>query len=197
MAPISRTEALISLSPHFPTLQEVFRRTEKHYLDYPAIVRLDHSKRTRATNIHDLLVRYARELFEGVPNVFLRKIRGLFLVEIAGMLVRFKKLSKNGRHHSSSTRQGNLFYSQQFEQVPMPGIPVATSVVAGYQEDSLEQSMSECKMVCPIGSDSLWTIDINHPFEIEENIPVVIPPKQKKTVRAKKLKRDSKADGSL
>ena len=197
MAPISRAEALLSLAPHFPTLQEVFRRTEKHYLDYPAVVRLDHSKRTRATNIHDLLVRYARELFEGVPNVFFRRVRGLFLVEIAGMLVRFKKLGKNGRHYSSATRQGDLFYSQQFEQIPLPGIPAATSIVAGYQEDSLEQSMSECKMVCPIGSDALWTIDINNPFNVQENLPVLIPPKPKKTVRAKKLRRNSKADGSI
>lgn len=197
MAPISRAEALLSLAPHFPTIQEVFRQTEKHYLDYPALVRLDQSKRTRATNIHDLLVRYARELFAGVPNVFFRKIRGLFLVEIAGMLVRFNKLGKNGRHYGSTTRQGDLFYTQQFEQIPLPGIPAATSIVAGYQEDSLEQCMSECKMVCPIGSGALWTIDINNPFDVQENIPVVTPPKQKKTVRAKKLRRDSTADGSI
>jgi len=52
-------------------------------------------------------------------------------------------------------------------------------------------------MVCPIGSDALWTIDINNPFNVQENLPVLIPPKPKKTVRAKKLRRNSKADGSI
>lgn len=197
MNPISRSTGLISLTPYFPKFQEIFKRTDRHYLDYPAIVRLDHSKRTRATNIHDILVRYAREIFEGVPNVFLRKIRGLFLVEVAGMLVRFQKVGKSGKLRIPVTQQGNLFSSQEFEQLHIVGIPPATNVVAAYQEDSFEHSMSACLMVCPIGNSVSWTIDIHNPFEVQEKLPVISPvKKQKKTGRAKKAPKDIKAEGN-
>jgi len=192
--------SLVSLAPYFPKFQEIFKRTDQHYSEYPPLVRLDHSNRTRATNIHDLLVRYARETFEGVPNVVIRKIRGLFLVEIAGMLIRFQKLGKNGKLRSPITQQGNLFSGQQFEQLNFLAIPSATNVVAGYQEDSFAHSMSACLLVCPIDSSVSWTIDINSPFAIQETIPVIQPvKKRKKTGRAKKSLKDLKAnsDGTV
>ena len=189
MTPISRPDAIGILDPHFPLLDQIFRRAQAGYAEYPAILRMDHSKRSRASIMHDLIVRYAREVFEGVPGVVFRTIRGLFIVEIAGRLfVRFKKLDKRLMPSSIPTNQANMFYDQQMEQLHLDGIPPVTGLVAGYRFDMFEQDIEACIVTCPIGKNIHWSIDIRNPIEVQESIePIVrINPKKSK-IRAKQI----------
>lgn len=200
MALISRGDAVGVLTPHFPLLDEIFKRAMSGYSEYPAILRMDHSKRSRASILHDLIVRHAREVFEGVPGVVFRTIRGLFIVEIAGRLfIRFKKLDKRRMASSIPTKQSNCYYDQDIEQLHLDGIPPVTALVAGYQLDMFEQNLDSCLVTCPIGKSIHWAIDIQNPIDTMEIIqtpPEIRPKKAKISVKKSALKSRRADDGS-
>jgi len=184
---MSRAEARTLLEPHLPTFKEVFDLAWDHYMrKYDVTLRLDHSRRSRASIVHDLLRRYASERFEGKPGIFLRMIRGLFLVEVAGkLLVRFKKVDRHGKAKNIPTGQANLFYGQQLE---LPGISSPTGLVAGYKLDRLEQGIEARLITCPVDSTIKWSFAIDEPVKSVLTEPETITPKvpkRKPKVRAK------------
>jgi len=113
--------------------------------------------RSRATIIFDEIVYRASELFHGLPDVIFKPVRGSFLLYIGDdLVIRFKKIKKNGRCSSISTRQQSLFQMQ----IEIPGMEKGTMLQAGYVLDELQRHLVRKLVTCEFDKQVLWTIEL-------------------------------------
>lgn len=135
-----------------------------YYSNYTPQQRVDHTPRTRASTIHDLMRRGAEREFDGAPGVTCIEVRGLFVLNFADrVIVRFKKLGSDLRSCGQETQQSLDF----IEQSELDGIPSGVPhLEAGYTLNSLQTGYESVFLVCPDGPDSnLWAIELRegHP----------------------------------
>jgi hypothetical protein len=72
-------------------------------------------------------------------------------------LLRFAKFGPGLITSKNSTRQQRDFDGQE----PLPGMPEATHLVAGYVLDPLETKIERMAVTCPYENDNLWSFDID------------------------------------
>ncbi len=160
---ISEAAAKTILDPYKARLRESVIQAWEDYESQYGHVRHIHTPRTRANIVHDHMVHHARRLFEGDDSVYMCEIKGLFLVQIDGqLLVRFKKLDEDKRHHNYPTPQNLEFW----EQLDLPGIPHLTRLVAGYELNDLQTAINAIYITCPNGSCNAWDFELD-----EETVP--------------------------
>lgn len=158
---ISEAAAKTILEPYKARLRECIMQAWEDYESQYGHVRYIHTPRTRANIVHDHMVHHARRLFEGNAGVFMSEIKGLFLIEIEGqLLVRFKKLDEDKKHHNYPTPQNLEFW----DQLDLPGIPHLTRLVAGYELNNLQTAIDAIYITCPNGSCNAWY------FELEDEM---------------------------
>ena len=152
------------LTPHIDDLGKLFSSAWNTWTSLPHEVQARHTRRTRASWIHDDLSEEARALFGGKPEVDVVETRGFLAITFSNVIVmRFKKFrSKNLRTSGIMTQQRLEYETQQFA---LPGLPSLTTTVAGYLLDSLEQKLGRLAVVCPFNGDNMWVIDIPLPGE--------------------------------
>lgn len=159
---ISENAARTILDPYMVRLRECITLAWENYEYQYGLMRHIHTPRTRANIVHDHMVYHARRLFEGDTNVSMSEVKGLFLVEIGGqLLVRFKKLDEDKRHHNYPTPYNLEFWGQ----LDLPGIPHVTRLVAGYELNNLQTDINAIYITCPNGSCNAWH------FELESKMP--------------------------
>jgi hypothetical protein len=142
-------------------IKEIIETGFKRYSKIPPEIRVDFSARSRASAINDFIRAEAQKVFYDASDINLYEIRGLFLVDFGDIQLRFKKLNKHLRPQNIPTNQTLAF----MEQGVLPGIPVATKVVAGYQPDALFSSIEYMGILCFTDSRScLWKIDLTKVF---------------------------------
>jgi hypothetical protein len=113
--------------------------------------------RSRATIIFDEIVYKAAEVFHALAGVNFKPYRNSFFLYIGDdIVVRFKKIKKNGRCSSISTHQQSLFQMQ----IEIPGMEKGTMLQAGYVLDDLQHQLVRKLVVCEFDKRVLWTIEL-------------------------------------
>jgi hypothetical protein len=113
--------------------------------------------RARAAIVFSEIVCRAQEKFSGIEGVKFERKNNSFLLYIGEQIIlRFKKLRKNGRCSSIDTRQQMLFKAQ----MELPGMEAGTLLHAGYLLDVLQQDVQQKLVVCQFKNRVLWTIEL-------------------------------------
>jgi hypothetical protein len=113
--------------------------------------------RARAAIVFSEIVFRAQEKFSGIEGVKFEKKDNSFLLYIGEVIIlRFKKLRKNGRCSSIDTRQQMLFKAQ----MELPGMEAGTLLHAGYLLDVLQQDVQQKLVVCQFKNRVLWTLEL-------------------------------------
>lgn len=164
-------EAKKYLEPHLNALLEIIEKGFTHlFTKLSPEVLVDLSLRSKASIIHDFMRAEATKYFLNVPNVKLLQIRGLFLVDLGEMQLKFKKLNHKLQPQNIPTNQVKAFMEQQ----PLPGFPLSTKVIAGYQTKNYNTEINCIAVVCPDGSRFNWVL------ELDRNIKPAIPLRENK-----------------
>lgn len=116
--------------------------------------------RSRAAIVFDEIVAKAQEVFDGKPDVFFKVKGNSFLLFIGNdVIIRFKKIGRNGRCSNIKTRQQALFRLQQTVLL-FPEMKEATMLHAGYALDELQLDICAKMVVCQFDNRVLWTIEL-------------------------------------
>ncbi len=195
---IAQVEAVEILRPYLETIRRVIVGAWADYEIQYKDVRHIHSITCRANIIHSHMVDRARKEFEGVEGVHVMEIDGLFLLSIQNRLVvRFKKLDNEMKSRNFPTDR-QLDYLAQYD---CPGIPAATRLEAGYQENFLQTGIRSVLITCPRGRKVDWYIELQEPpvtnvVELPVNAPSPKPPRRVKTkIDEKDEKKEKMTDG--
>jgi hypothetical protein len=172
---ISQEEAKRILEPHLAKLRDC---VEKAWAEYQgahyADVRHHHTTRSRASLIHDHIVAYARQYFQGDPHVRIFTKRGRTMANISDkLLVRFKKLDARKRSRGVPTEQFVLFGAQ----IDFDGIPSSlTHLEVGYVLDGLQTELAGVYITCPNIRSVEWFIDLREAVAAPAAAGTTIPP---------------------
>lgn len=142
------------------TVRECIENGFERYFKLSPEARVDFTARSRASIINDFIRAEAKKRFYEASNIQLYQIRGLFLVDFGDIQLRFKKLNEQLHPQNISTNQTLIFMGQGI----LPGIPMATKVVAGYQPDASFSAIKYIGILCFTGSRYQWKIDLNRAF---------------------------------
>lgn len=113
--------------------------------------------RARAAIVFCHIVDHAEKKFAGIDDVKFERMQNSFLLYIGeDIVLRFKKLKKNGRCSSIATRQQMLFKAQ----MELPGMESGTLLHAGYSLDIIQQEILQKLVVCQFKNRVLWAIEL-------------------------------------
>lgn len=156
---LSKAVAERRLKRELPLVQRCISGAWQEYMDRPAEYRLADSPRTRASTVHDLMVKRARELFEPLVHAQCLEIGGLFIVTLYQRLaIRFKKLDGDFRACNIPTQQSLEFVRQQSSLV---GIKDVMNLQAGYRLNGLQTELEGSYLACPRGRGNYWIIELD------------------------------------
>ncbi|MHB8542042.1 MAG: hypothetical protein ACYDCD_14050 [Candidatus Acidiferrales bacterium] len=180
------------LQPYLELLAECIQHGwdawEKDYAHKQHIL----TARSRSAIVFDEIVSRAQSTFSGLPGVNFQRARNTFLLYLGdNIVIRFKKIGKNGKCSSIETRQQVLFKLQ----IQLPGMENGTMLHAGYALDDLQQRIIRKSVVCQFSNRILWAIELPvEPTGNVETIPFVPTPEapQGKRFAAKSDERSKK-----
>jgi len=133
--------------------------------------------RSRASIIFDEIVAKAQEVFDGIPDISFKLKGNSFLLFIGNdIIIRFKKIGKNGRCSNINTKQQVLFRLQQTVLL-FPDMKEGTMLHAGYALDELQLDVSGKMIVCQFDNRVLWTIELVGEAQAPV-IPMLVAPPQ-------------------
>jgi hypothetical protein len=113
--------------------------------------------RSRAAIVFDEIKNRAQAIFGALEGVnFVPKLNSFMLYIGDDIVLRFKKLRKNGLCSNINTRQQMLFQAQMC----LPGVLAGTLVHAGYLLDDLQHEIIKTLVVCQFENRVLWTIKL-------------------------------------
>jgi hypothetical protein len=113
--------------------------------------------RARAAIVFAEIVALAEHKFCDLEGVSFKRRQNSFLLFIGDdIIIRFKKIRKNGACSSIDTRQQMLFSAQ----MNLPGIETGTILHAGYALDDLQREIARKLVVCQFKNQVLWTISL-------------------------------------
>jgi hypothetical protein len=136
--------------------------------------------RARAAVVFDEIVDKALVEFASHPDVIMKRTASTLMLYIGKSIVlRFKKIRKNGRCSNILTRQQILFRAQEIVQLRLPEMEKGTLVHAGYQLDDLQQEIQRKSVVCQFNNSVIWqmSLAVEHAAVVEytpqQAVPVV------------------------
>jgi hypothetical protein len=151
---ISQTDALSALAPHCSGLYKIATAPwDEYHARMPEDLLVTFTARTRASSIHDLMVReatrYAAENQDVRP--FERQMmRGIV---IGGTIaIRFKKLDEESHSKGHYTKQVAEYRNQR----QLDGIDAVHHLELGYVLNQFETEVEEVRLVCPSGHGTAW-----------------------------------------
>ena len=156
--------------------------------------------RTRASFIHDNIVKSIQRELSEFPNVRMSTERGFLLVVVKETIsMRFKKLNKRGRTSNIITKQQWDIYHNQ---VPLPDFPAGLRVSIGYELNNTETDIQSIKVVYEKFGVSIWEYKILATEDeaiTQYTLPIEIPTenKRKPRVKAKSVKEQNQQDEIL
>lgn len=132
--------------------------------------------RSRAAIVYDEIVFHAESKFSELPNVVFKRSRGSFHLYLGDkVVIRFKKIGKNGKCYSIDTRQQILF---SLQVLPLPGMEKGTMLHAGYALDDLQQKIFRKSVVCQFSNRVLWTIELQRKAGESGSVTTLVPQSQ-------------------
>ena len=167
---ISFSQANNVLLPYMPELCSLIHGAWNDYqVQISSNVQAILSTRSRASIVHDFMVKRAIEFAEGKNNVsFIRRKRMFVLIfksEYGFLALRFKKRDKGGFSQNIPTKQVSDFKNQ----IPIHGIDVKHHLEIGYILTDMQDVISSIVMVCPSGGAIYWMAEIT-PAGSRENV---------------------------
>lgn len=167
---ISFEEAHSALSDHFPRLWSVVDGGWRDYeVKIPADVKALASARSRASLVHDFMIKRAHDMADacnGVQVVKHRLMSTLVFQSAQGFIaMRLKKLDEDGISRNNPTKQVLDFRNQ----IEIPAIAAHYHLEIGYILNKTQDSISSIELVCPSGNKVYWMAEVT-PAEVSENL---------------------------
>lgn len=177
------------LQPHYPGFQGIIQGAWRDYLDLPDKTRAQFSPTVRANCVHSFMIFRARAYFMRIPKAYETNSYGQILFGINGqILIRFKKLRKNGRSSNYPTDHAVDFAAQ----MNLPGIEPAARVTVGYILNRTQTEIVAILVTYCIGKRIEWVIEIDEPNTQTNVVPYPTKSLTKPRVRPKEIKKKKK-----
>ena len=167
------------LKTHYQRLDKCIRGAWTAFLRDYGHKRHILSPRSIASIIFDEIINRAQAEFSGIAGVLPKTQNNSFLLYIGeDIVIRFKKIGRDGRCRNIPTRQQNLIDLQ----IALPGMQKGTMLQAGYMLDDLRQNLLSTMIVCQYAKRVVWAINLAGPAENQiapiSMKPAPQPPKQ-------------------
>jgi hypothetical protein len=170
---LTQDEAIAALGPHVDALFKIATAPwDEYHARMPQDLLVTFSTRTRATAIHDLMVRDAIKYAASADRVrpFERQMmRGMVIDD--RIAIRFKKLDEDSYSRGHYTRQVEEYRSQQ----SLDGIDAAHHLELGYVLNRDETEVAEVRIVYPTGRNNAWWSRIDG-ADIQPVVIDLLPP---------------------
>jgi len=126
--------------------------------DYSMAARAEHDERATASCIYAHAEKRMHKVIDIVAGARLIRLQGLKILNFENKaLLRFKKVSADGRHRNYQTKQQQNYD----DQLPLPGIPEpAFRLTAGYQLNAVGSALERIMIARPIGKTIFWTAQV-------------------------------------
>ncbi len=169
---ISQSEAAPLIQRHIKALYDIPTKAwDEYHAKVPKELLVSFGARTRASAVHDLMVRNAARYSSEVENVALfevRMMRGLVLSQL--LAIRLKKLDEESGSRSQPTEQVTKFRNQE----QLDGIDALHNLELGYVLNESETNIAEVRLVCPSGDGVAWSMRIG-PEAAEPSVVDLLP----------------------
>jgi hypothetical protein len=167
---ISFEDAHSALSGYFPRLWSI---VDGAWVDYetkiPPEVRAVASPRSRASLVHDFMVKRSFEMAEACQGVSIVKHKLMFTLVFESahgfIAMRLKKLGEDGTSKNHLTKQVIDFRNQ----IEIPGIGARFHLEVGYILNKTQDSINSIELVCPSGNKPYWMAEVT-PLTVKENL---------------------------
>jgi hypothetical protein len=136
-------------------IDAIAREAHTTYRAYDPAVLIEHDVRAQATCTYTHMVASADRRLLIRDGVRILDIRGLklWLLEHAGVVIRFKKMDEDGRSRNYPTKQAKAFDAQ----LELPGLPPKpVRLTAGYVLDRTGTEFVRSQIARPSGREALW-----------------------------------------
>ena len=178
------------ISPYLEPLYKSIEQGIKDYQNNPDKVFF--CPRTRSSGINDLIIKNA--FLELAPLDGIRiipKHGSHYLIIRDKFILKFKKFDNKLRSSNIPTCQSIYFTSQRSHQLKLdlPEIPM-TNILAGYQWDRENGTVSGIHITCPNGKLNRWQLELfPQQISIAEVVPIIPEGKRKHPVPRRGNKR--------
>ena len=156
---ISLEEAEVVLGPYRERLERCIQQGwEAWKTDYAQKHHILHA-RARAAIVFDEIVAQALAEFPNGEGLVARRTSNTFMLYIGdSIILRFKKIRKNGRCSNILTHQQVMFRAQV--QMRLPTMQKGTLVHAGYMLDDIQQEVAKKSVVCQLNNRVIWQMEL-------------------------------------
>jgi len=163
MKGISKEEAKEILSPHIPLILNCVQNGVSMYFTSPQIAffRTMFTKRSDASNCHDIIVKMISTAFEGTPGARNYYRNKLFLLNFVNRVVlRFKLFDRNLMSHNIMTSQQISIIAQDIEQLELEDMPPDGLLHVGYCMNELRTGVEKVYITYRNGNHNEWVWDL-------------------------------------
>jgi hypothetical protein len=163
MGAITKQEAQQILQPYIATLRNSVKTSVNKYYSGSEFAPVRHllSKRSDASNCHDLIVDTIKNEFDNTSRTHYFYKNNLFLLTIEGRIaLRFKMFDLNLLSHGIATQQLISFNNQEIEQIEFNDMPPDGLLHVGYCVNPLRTGVENVHITYRYGNNNLWEWDI-------------------------------------
>ncbi len=172
---ISQPDAMDILKPHIGALRAIpLDAWAEYHSEIPEKLLVAFCSRTRASAVHNLMVKNAAEYaaisMNGVRPFERQKMVG---ITVDGRLaIRFKKLDEESLSRNQPSQQVQDFRNQQ----SLDGIDAVHNLELGYVLNEEETEILEIRIVCPSGGGVHWWTALGDEGQLGGTIELFTPP---------------------
>lgn len=156
-----QTEAMEAAGPILPIIHSILDSSVAFYFSeaYSPEARADHTDRAMANCIYSHAEKRMIGAAAETAGLKALSLRGLNVLNYNDKaLIRFKKVSANGKHSNYQTKQQQNYD----DQLSLPGIPEpAFRLTAGYQLDATGSALERIMIARPIGKNIFWSAQVS------------------------------------
>lgn len=160
----TKKEVLSDLGPdRIGLLHRIVRDGVKEFSRRHKTLRVDQSKRSERSNLHDYMVKSAKLLTAGASDLTTSLTNNLFLVHVGEYSIKLKKLDSRFCVASFPT-QAVIDFQDQNPQASFAGFPgEPMNLHLGYQDsdDLVDLADAPVFLVCPLGGTIVWAISLD------------------------------------
>jgi hypothetical protein len=166
---ISQSKVHEDLAEYLPSFRTAVAAAVSGYeAGYSPRQRTIHTRRSRASLIHDHIVANIAKAAEGWDDVKLVESKMLWLVSIPGYLIRIKKVGPSKLPSGHRTRQVRRLRSHK----QLDGLPQAISLDLSYELNQQTGELRKVYLICPSGVyGNMWDSELE---SSGETTPVVV-----------------------
>jgi hypothetical protein len=207
----SLDQTVADLGPYFDSIREFSQKAWDYYHgELPPLAQMIFGSRSRANNVHDLMVYFASEFVaenaDCARSFERQQMRGVVLLD--KYAIRLKKIDEGNRSRNQPSTQVSSFR----EQIELDGIGAIHHLELGYILDKWQREIVDVRLVCPSGEGFAWAVSVlgnqevvateTNIFEIapteessvEEVVPAEIEAKPREADILPFVRKDSSAD---